>query len=75
MAARPAADADDGHCQEAHTECDLKTNAQLADLAGVHTNTITQAKSVQAKAVQEVQDAVKRGDISLPKAAKRVRAE
>ncbi|WP_225783357.1 ParB N-terminal domain-containing protein [Xenophilus sp. Marseille-Q4582] len=46
-----------------------KSNAELAAIAGVHPNTITQAKTVQTKAAPEVQEAVKRGDIGLPKAA------
>lgn len=53
------------------TECPpSKSTAELAQIAGVHANTIKQAKTVQNKATAEVQDAVKRGDIGLPKAAK-----
>lgn len=57
--------------KEAHTECDLpaKTNAELASIAGVHANTITQAKTVTTQAAPAVIEAVKRGDIGLPKAA------
>jgi hypothetical protein len=46
-----------------------KTTAELADIAGVHVNTITQAKAVQSKGAPEVQEAVKRGEVGLPKAA------
>lgn len=46
-----------------------KSNAELASIAGVHANTITQAKTVQTKAAPEVVEAVKRGEIGLPKAA------
>ncbi len=57
------------HRKEGHTECEVKTNAQLAELAGVHANTISQAKAVQTNAVPEVQAAVLSGEIGLPKAA------
>lgn len=59
------------HREKAHIECELpaKTNAELAAIAGVHANTITQAKAVQTKAAPEVVEAVKRGEIGLPKAA------
>ena len=46
-----------------------KSSAELASMAGVHVNTITQAKAVQTHAVPEVQAAVKNGDVGLPKAA------
>ncbi|MBV5295403.1 MAG: hypothetical protein JZU58_23955 [Curvibacter lanceolatus] len=46
-----------------------KTTAELAQIAGVHPNTITQAKAVQKRATPEVIEAVKRGDVGLPKAA------
>lgn len=46
-----------------------KSNRELAHIAGVHPSSIKQAKVVQSHAVAEVQDAVKRGDIGLPKAA------
>jgi hypothetical protein len=52
-----------------HTECAIKTIAEMAEIAGVHRNTIVQAQSVQTSAAPEVQEAVKRGDIGLPKAA------
>lgn len=46
-----------------------KTNAELAVLAGVSEPTIKQAKAVQINAVPEVQQAVKNGEMGLPKAA------
>jgi hypothetical protein len=46
-----------------------KTTAELAQIAGVHPNTITQAKAVQQRAAPEVIEAVRRGDVGLPKAA------
>ncbi|MBV5294720.1 MAG: hypothetical protein JZU58_20455 [Curvibacter lanceolatus] len=52
------------------TECPVaKTTAELAQIAGVHPNTIKQAKAVQKRAAPEVIEAVKRGDVGLPKAA------
>jgi hypothetical protein len=57
------------HRQEAHTECEVKTNSQLAAIAGVHPNTITQAKTVTAQAAPAVVAAVKSGELGLPKAA------
>lgn len=57
------------HRQEAHTECEVKTNSQLAAIAGVHPNTITQAKTVTAQAAPAVVAAVNRGELGLPKAA------
>ncbi|UIS65450.1 plasmid replication/partition related protein [Acidovorax phage AP1] len=52
------------------TECPIaKSNAQLAEAAGVSEKTIKQAKAVQTKAAPEVVEAVKRGEIGLPKAA------
>lgn len=53
-----------------HTECAIgKTTSEMAGIAGVHRNTIVQAQAVQTKAAPEVVEAVKRGDIGLPKAA------
>ena len=52
-----------------HTECAVKTASQMADIAGVHRNTIVQAQAVQANAAPEVVETVKRGEIGLPKAA------
>lgn len=52
-----------------HTECAVKTTAEMASIAGVHRNTIVQAQAVQAKAAPEVVEAVKSGAIGLPKAA------
>jgi len=46
-----------------------KTTSELAQIAGVHANTITQAKAVQKNAAPEVIEAVKRGDMGLVKAA------
>jgi len=46
-----------------------KTTAELAVIAGVHANTITQAKAVQANATPEVKAAVKAGTMSVKKAA------
>lgn len=55
---------------QSHTECVIaKSNDELAAIAGVHKNTITQAKAVQSKAAPEVVAAVKSGEIGLPKAA------
>lgn len=51
------------------TECPLKTTAEIADAAGVHINTIKQAKAVRTNAVPEVIEAIKNGEIGLPKAA------
>lgn len=50
------------------TECEVKTNAEMAKLAGVSERTISQAKEVQEKAAPEVVEAVKAGTIGLPKA-------
>ena len=57
------------HANRVGTECPPKSNAELADAAGVSEKTIKQAKAVQAKAAPEVVEAVKRGEIGLPKAA------
>ena len=59
------------HREKAHTECDLpaKTNSELASIAGVHPNSITQAKAVTTQAAPAVVEAVKRGELGLPKAA------
>lgn len=52
------------------TECPVsKTTAELSKIAGVHANTIKQAKVVKTSAVPEVVEAVKSGAIGLPKAA------
>ncbi len=50
-----------------------KSNAELAEIAGVHENTIKQAKAVQAKATPEVKAAVKAGTMSVKKAAETVK--
>ena len=47
----------------------LKSNAELAEISGVGERSIRQAKAVQTKAAPEVVEAVKRGEIGLPKAA------
>ena len=47
----------------------VKTTAELAEIAGVGTRSIEQAKAVQAHAAPEVIEAVKRGEVGLPKAA------
>lgn len=57
------------HPARVGTECPPKSTAELAQVAGVSEKTIKQAKSVQTKAAPEVVDAVKRGEIGLPKAA------
>ena len=58
------------HREEVGTECPLKkTTAEMAEMAGVGERTIKQAKSVQSHAVPEVIEAVKRGEVGLPKAA------
>jgi hypothetical protein len=46
-----------------------KTNAELAEIAGSGTRSIRQGKAIQSNAVPEVQEAVKRGEIGLEKAA------
>lgn len=52
------------------TQCHVaKSNAELADISGVGERTIRQAKAVQTNAAPEVVEAVKRGEIGLPKAA------
>ena len=52
------------------TQCPIaKTNSQLAEISGVGERTIKQAKSVQTHAALEVVEAVKRGEVGLPKAA------
>ncbi|MDD2712587.1 MAG: ParB N-terminal domain-containing protein [Simplicispira sp.] len=52
------------------TECPSpKTTVELAEIAGVHVTTIKQAKTVTAQAAPAVVDAVKRGELGLPKAA------
>lgn len=53
-----------------NTQCPVgKSTAELAEIAGVHPNTIKQAKTVQTSGTSEVQAAVKSGAIGLPKAA------
>lgn len=57
------------HGNRVGTECPPKSNAQLAEAAGVSEKTIKQAKAVQTNAAPEVVAAVKSGEIGLPKAA------
>lgn len=52
-----------------HTECAIRTTTEMAGIAGVHRNTIVQAQSVRSHAAPEVIEAVKRGEVGLPKAA------
>jgi hypothetical protein len=67
-----------------HTECAIagesgtgrtlnvqaqKSTAQMAEIAGVHRNTIVQAQTVTAQAAPAVVAAVKSGELGLPKAA------
>ena len=49
-----------------------KTTAELAQMAGVSTKTINQAKTVEAKATPTVKEAVKAGTMSVKKAAETV---
>ena len=46
-----------------------KSTKQLSEISGASTRSIEQAKAIQSKATPEVQEAVRRGDIGLPKAA------
>lgn len=50
----------------------LKSNDQLAEIAGVSERTIRQAKVVESKAAPEVKEAVKSGVMSVKKAAETV---
>ena len=50
------------------TQCPLKTAAEMSEISGVGERSIKQAKAIQSSASPEVVDAVKRGDIGLPKA-------
>ena len=59
----------DRRSESMHIECALKSTAQMAEIAGVHRNTIVQAQTVTAQAAPAVVDAVKRGELGLPKAA------
>lgn len=57
------------HREKVGTECPLtKSTAELAAISGVGERTIKQAKAVQTKAAPEVVEAVKSGEIGLPKA-------
>lgn len=49
-----------------------KTTAELAQMAGVSTKTINQAKTVESKAAPAVKEAVKAGTMSVKKAAETV---
>lgn len=58
------------HENRVATECPpTKSNAELAEISGVHLNTIKQAKTVTTQAAPAVVEAVKRGELGLPKAA------
>lgn len=58
------------HENRVATECPpTKSNAELAEISGVHLNTIKQAKAVTTQATPAVVEAVKRGELGLPKAA------
>ena len=58
------------HENRVATECPpTKSNAELAEISGVHLNTIKQAKAVTTQAAPAVVEAVKRGELGLPKAA------
>ena len=57
------------HAGSAGTAEAPKSNKELAAIAGVGTRSIEQAKAIQAKAVPEVIEAVKRGEIGGEKAA------
>lgn len=57
------------HQARVGTEYPSKSTAELAQIAGVSEKTIKQAKAVQTKAAPEVIEAVKTGEIGLPKAA------
>jgi hypothetical protein len=46
-----------------------KTTAQMAEIAGVGTRTMEQAKAVEAKATPKVREAVKAGEISVKRGA------
>jgi outer membrane murein-binding lipoprotein Lpp len=46
-----------------------KTNAEVAAIAGVGVSSIKRAKVVQSQAIPEVNEAVKRGEVGLKKAA------
>lgn len=50
-----------------------KTTAEMANIAGVGTKTMEQAKAVQSKATKEVKEAVKAGKMSVKKAAETVK--
>lgn len=59
----------DRRSESMHIECALKSTAQMAEIAGVHRNTIVQAQTVTAQAAPAVVAAVNRGELGLPKAA------
>lgn len=62
---------------QSRTECGIaesatlpsKTTAELSEISGVGERTIAQAKTVTAQAAPAVVEAVKRGELGLPKAA------
>lgn len=58
------------HEARVDTECPpTKSNAELAEISGVHLNSVKQAKTITAQATPAVVDAVRRGELGLPKAA------
>lgn len=63
----------DGSAQKvggaAFSAAPIKSSAELAEIAGTGERSIRQAKSVQSHAAPEVIEAVKRGEVGLPKAA------
>ena len=58
-----------GDQRSAHEADREKTTKELAAIAGVGTRTIERAKTVQSHAAPEVVEAVRRGEVGLPKAA------
>ena len=59
----------DRRSESTHIECALKSTSAMAEIAGVHRNTIVQAQTVTARAAPAVVEAVNRGELGLPKAA------
>ncbi len=63
----------EGRPEKLGTQCPVsekqKSTAELSEIAGVGERTIKQAKTVTAQAAPAVVEAVKRGELGLPKAA------